>query len=294
MVSEARKYARRKIDCDVALSWQDTQGSARFARARGVDLSEHGARIETDQPLGLGAQVFVRLLDYDIGTIAQVRHCQRRGAKYIVGLELGGAEEATRAAPAETPEDCYELLQISPTAEMETVQRVYRMLAARYHPDNPHTGDAEKFLLITRAYQTLSDPEKRQAYDRIYQERSLRPLPVFELKEFVSGVDAESNRRFGILCLLYNRRRSNADRPGLSLLDLESLMAIPREHLLFTIWFLKEKRHIRTEDNSEFAISAEGVEYVESHLPAKSALRKLLRAPHDDSLEQRSEHNTTG
>ncbi|HSW49352.1 MAG TPA: DnaJ domain-containing protein, partial [Bryobacteraceae bacterium] len=195
MAWEARKYARRQIDCEVSVSWQDAEGSTKFARARGLDLSEHGARIETDQPLGDGSRVFLRVPAFDIDTVARVRHCQKRGGKYVVGLELGGAQTECRSGPMDAPEDCYEVLQISPMAEMETIQRVYRILATRYHPDNPHTGDAEKFLLITRAYKTLSDPEKREAYDRERQKESLRPLPIFELKEFVTGVDAEANRR---------------------------------------------------------------------------------------------------
>jgi curved DNA-binding protein CbpA len=47
--------------------------------------------------------------------------------------------------------DFYELMQISPNAEPETVQRVYRMLAARYHPDNTQTGDPELFVRVSCA-----------------------------------------------------------------------------------------------------------------------------------------------
>ena len=47
--------------------------------------------------------------------------------------------------------DYYEFLQISPHADMETVHRVYRYLAARFHPDNPETGDPEKFFLLKSA-----------------------------------------------------------------------------------------------------------------------------------------------
>ena len=43
----------------------------------------------------------------------------------------------------ETP-NYYEFLQISPNAEPDTIHRVYRFLAARFHPDNPETGDADK------------------------------------------------------------------------------------------------------------------------------------------------------
>ena len=41
--------------------------------------------------------------------------------------------------------DYYEDLQISPNADLETIERVYRLLAKRYHPDNQATGSIEKF-----------------------------------------------------------------------------------------------------------------------------------------------------
>jgi hypothetical protein len=70
--------------------------------------------------------------------------------------------------------DCYEVLQLSPNADGETISRVYRLLAARYHPDNRETGDSEKFLRLSQAYQILSDPEKRARYD-VGQRDAARP-----------------------------------------------------------------------------------------------------------------------
>ena len=58
--------------------------------------------------------------------------------------------------------DYYEDLQISPNADNETLERVYRLLAKRYHPDNDQTGDTDRFNLISRAFEILSDPEKKK------------------------------------------------------------------------------------------------------------------------------------
>ena len=52
---------------------------------------------------------------------------------------------------SETP-DYYEILQISTNAEPETVHRVYRLLAQRYHPDNAETGNDATFRKLTEAY----------------------------------------------------------------------------------------------------------------------------------------------
>jgi curved DNA-binding protein CbpA len=182
--------------------------------------------------------------------------------------------------------DFYELMQISPKAESETVQRVYRMLAARYHPDNVQTGNPDLFVRLNEAYKILSNPDTRAAYDLQYQTRNVQPLSIFELKEFAAGIDGESNRRMGILCLLYSRRRTNPDQPGMSILEFETLMSFPREHLMFTLWYLKEKDEIRADENSSFVITWRGVEYVESNLTSHRVLYKLLKAAETGDIER--------
>ncbi len=180
--------------------------------------------------------------------------------------------------------DYYELLQISPNAEMETVQRVYRMLAARYHPDNVNTGDMERFLKLTEAYRVLSDPQARAEYDADCRARHLEPIEVFNLQDFATGIDGESNRRMGLLCLLYNQRRTNAQQPGLSLLEFEKLMSSPREHLVFTIWYLKDKGFLRPTEDSSYAITSTGVDYVEAGLPKNRILYKLIKETEDGAV----------
>ncbi len=175
--------------------------------------------------------------------------------------------------------DYYEMMQISPHAEIPTLQRVYRMLAARYHPDNPETGDTDKFVRLQKAYEVLSDPAQRAIYNAELEQKNTEPLPVFELKDFVVGIDAEVNRRLGALCLLYNRRKASPDRAGLSLLDLESKMSLPREHLEFTIWYLRDKGLARRDETSnDIVITAEGVDFVESNLPSNRIVYRLLKA----------------
>jgi len=173
--------------------------------------------------------------------------------------------------------DYYEVLQISPRAELETIKRVFKLLAVRVHPDNPTSGDADQFRLIKQAYETLSDPSKRQAYDLALEDLAQEPLPMFELSEFAVGVDGEVNRRIGILCLLYNSRRANEDKPGLSIMDLERLMGFPREHLAFSVWYLRHKQYVGSGENSDIVILSEGIDYLESHLPTNHVAYKLLK-----------------
>jgi curved DNA-binding protein CbpA len=172
--------------------------------------------------------------------------------------------------------DYYELMQISPSAEPQTIQRVFRMLAARFHPDNPETGDLAHFVTLSEAYTVLSNPKSRADYDHSYNTKRVKPLDVFNLKEFAAGIEGEGNRRMGILCLLYNRRRGNDERPGISLLEFETIMSLPREHLLFTVWYLQGKGLIQRGEESDYAITAAGVDYVEKHLPEYTILYPLL------------------
>ena len=174
--------------------------------------------------------------------------------------------------------DYYEVLQISPNADSETIHRVYRMMATRFHPDNPRTGNTETFLLLKRAYQVLTDPKQRAQYDNTREMKDEELLPIFELKEFVYGLKGEVNRRLGVLSLLYNRRRSCQEAPGLSVLDLEKRMAFPREHLNFALWYLKAKGYVSQEDNSDCGITAEGIDFIEAHSSTDELVKRLIHA----------------
>jgi curved DNA-binding protein CbpA len=171
----------------------------------------------------------------------------------------------------------YDLLQINPRAEIETIERVYRIMASRYNPDNKQTGDPVRFRMLTEAYEMLRDPVKRKEYDRQFEINPAGPLPIFLGKEFTDGIDAEAKIRIGVLCLLYSKRRANPDYAALSLLDMENIMAFPRERLLFALWYLRAKRFVLQDDRSSFIIAAEGVDFLESQLPTNQILYKIFR-----------------
>jgi curved DNA-binding protein CbpA len=179
-----------------------------------------------------------------------------------------------------TDSDYYEQLQISTNAEPETIHRVYRLLAPRFHPDNLETGDEGRFREITEAYQTLSDPEKRAQYDVIHENRrQQRWRLVSQSARADNDFDAEKIVRLTILEVLYSKRRTDPYEPSMPQRDLEELSGRPREHLEFTIWFLMQKKFISRADNMNVTITAEGVEYIEENYKATLETRRLQAAP---------------
>ena len=170
--------------------------------------------------------------------------------------------------------DYYEILQISPNAEPETVHRVFRLLAQRFHPDNAETGNEAQFRALSDAYRVLSDPEQRARYDVIHTKlRQERWRLVASGAEAENNFDAERGIRLTVLEVLYTRRRLELDSPGLSPLDLEKLTGRAREHLEFTIWFLVQKKFVTRSDGSMLQITVDGVEYLETNYAANAQRR---------------------
>jgi hypothetical protein len=172
--------------------------------------------------------------------------------------------------------DYYEFLQISPNAEDETIHRVYRFLAARFHPDNPESGDVEKFSTLTKAYEVLSNPGRRADYDVARQKATTHAPPMSHSIDFMDHLEGEMNRRVAVLALLYYRRRTNPHSPEVPLAEIELRMGFPRDYLDFTTWYLQKKGYITKADNSDFTLTAQGVDFVETQRVNIPILNKLL------------------
>lgn len=66
-----------------------------------------------------------------------------------------------------TQKDYYQVLGVSKNSSADEIKRAYRKLALQYHPDRNKGKEAEeKFKEVTRAYEILSDSQKKQAYDQ--------------------------------------------------------------------------------------------------------------------------------
>jgi curved DNA-binding protein CbpA len=180
--------------------------------------------------------------------------------------------------PQEQIRDYYEDLQVSSSAEPETIHRVYRLLAQQFHPDNAETGNEARFRLITDAYQVLSDPGRRAQYDVFYNaQRQDRWRIVNTGTDGDHDFAAEQLTRLAVLEILYTRRRLEPDKPGMYVGELEKMIGRPREHLEFTSWYLIQKKLVQRTDNALLMISADGVEYLEQNYTSSSLKRLPAR-----------------
>ncbi|HEY5836842.1 J domain-containing protein [Streptomyces sp.] len=91
--------------------------------------------------------------------------------------------------------DFYEVLGVARTADRDEIQRAYRTLARRYHPDvNKDPQAEERFKEINEAFSVLSDPEQRARYDRFGED--FRKIPEDWEERVATGAGAGSGFRW--------------------------------------------------------------------------------------------------
>ena len=176
----------------------------------------------------------------------------------------------------ETPSDYYELLQVSSGADPDTIHRVYRFLAQRFHPDNQETGNESRFRAVHEAYSVLSDPEQRVRYDIVHHQRKQdRWRLVTTGSHAENDFELEQIVRLTVLEALYTRRRMDPSSAAMFSADLEGLIGRPREQMEFTIWYLNQKKYVTRDDNARLQITADGVEFLEQNYKANLQRRRL-------------------
>ena len=158
--------------------------------------------------------------------------------------------------------DYYDVLQLSPNADQETTDRVYWLLAKRYHPDNHATGNPDKFRLAAEAHRILSDPEQRAAFDVRCEENRASVLKTVDETSDVDTFAGDQRIFEGILSLLYISRRRDAQKGGMGIVRLERLLGCPAQHLEFHTWYLRQKSWIEYLENGQLTITANGVDRV--------------------------------
>jgi DnaJ-domain-containing protein 1 len=279
---QRRRAPRRNVSAPsvIRIELKDGMGNPRNITADLVDWSDTGMSLTLVAPIKPGAIIVVRgkLGDerIEISRRATITWCSEdpKGG-YRAGLEFldiksersseNGSSNYSQqnVAPEFQQLDYYEILQLSPNADSETIHRVYRLLAQRYHPDNADTGNSELFVQLTEAFQALSDPERRAAYDaRHSSERKLR-WKIFDQTEVATGPDVEKRKRQGILALLYATTVKDPERASMTVHSFEEMLGCPREHLEAALWYLKGKGYVQRSDGGRYTLTVHGFEEAE-------------------------------
>ena len=251
-------------------------GNPKWVTADLLNVSAGGISISLLTPLIAGAKVMLRGKfgenDEEAASTATVRWCTEKiNGNLHAGLEFNDREAKPNNGEAEglgekSPDelDCYEVMQLSPNADADTVQRVYRILAQRYHPDSIETGNKEIFLRLCEAHRILSDPQLRAQYDARYRETKQIHWKIFDRAEAAKGPEAEQRKRQGILELLYAKTAQDPEHAAMTVFDFEQYLGCPREHLEFAMWYLKGKGYVKRGDNGRFTLTIPGSDQVES------------------------------
>lgn len=163
--------------------------------------------------------------------------------------------------------DHYEILEISPSASFETIERIFRYMAKRFHPDVSVSGDITRFTAIVEAYETLSNPASRADFDLEYDKQTSAKV---EIVEGAGSFGDDTADRHKLLKLFYAQRRRSMKNPGMGITTVESMMGIPQEVLEFHLWYFREKGWIQREEGGAISITADGVDKLESSAEAQA------------------------
>lgn len=114
----------------------------------------------------------------------------------------------------------YETLGLDKSASPDDIKSAYRALSSKHHPDKG--GDAETMARINRAYETLSDPEKRARYDAGAPEKG-QTVEEAAMAIFLTALDAALDQTEPILSFIkegIGEIRKSADRERTKLVEL--------------------------------------------------------------------------
>lgn len=174
-------------------------------------------------------------------------------------------------------QDHYSLFGIDPKSGSETIQAAYTKLAQKYHPNNRETGDAEKFEAVNLAYEVLTDPELRKAFDKLKGVDKLEGNPKFGGLGFFEALGRGTGLRSALLCLMYDRRRAHPFTPSLSMRHIENMLIATPEELVFALWYLKQRNLLINDDKSSLQITVDGMDRLEHDRPSPELVMPFFK-----------------
>ena len=103
----ARRHGRVPFVASVEIAWEDSSGRPKFARAKCMDISESGLRVDAPEPIPAGTSAMLRASQIELAGPVRVKHVTRAGSRFLLGLELSEqlrnrARERFRDRPQES------------------------------------------------------------------------------------------------------------------------------------------------------------------------------------------------
>jgi curved DNA-binding protein CbpA len=174
-------------------------------------------------------------------------------------------------------QDHYAILGVEPKANSEVIQAAYAKLAAKYHKDNPVTGDPEKFEAVNLAYEVLCDATLRGEFDKLKGIGQEDDKPRFGGAPFFDNLGKQTGLRAAILSVLYERRQLKPYRPALSMRHLDGMINAGNDELNFALWYLKQRGLVQSDDKSNLQITVEGMDFLESTRPQPELVLPFIK-----------------
>jgi hypothetical protein len=85
---DLRRHTRTEKASPIQISWKDRAGVDRFVNGRSLNISPSGMRVEVSEPIDKQTYVTLQCVGLALHGMASVRTCNRKGMKYVLGLEF--------------------------------------------------------------------------------------------------------------------------------------------------------------------------------------------------------------
>jgi hypothetical protein len=174
-------------------------------------------------------------------------------------------------------QDHYKVFGVDPKASTDEIHAVYRKQVDMYHPERGKMPDREKYEAAQLAFEVLSDPEGRKAFDSVRSGGEDEAECSFSGLSFFTDMREDVSRRNVILIALYDHKRQKPRTPAITRRQLDMLIKVGEEELQLAIWYLKDRGLMVVDDRSKMSITASGMDYLQANLPAIETVLPYLK-----------------
>lgn len=181
-------------------------------------------------------------------------------------------------------QDHYKVFGVDPKASTDEIHAVYRKQVDMYHPERGKMPDREKYEAAQLAFEVLSDPEGRKAFDSVRSGGEDEAECSFSGLSFFTDMRQDVSRRNVILIALYDHKRQKPRTPAITRRQLDMLIKVGEDELQLAIWYLKDRGLMIVDDRSKMQITASGMDYLQANLPAIETVLPYLKMKAGESV----------